>query len=60
MDELFASCMESLQTQLFAFNPGMSYPAEKWIKSDPDFWKPKTVTATATPEKPVVEQKAKQ
>jgi len=55
MDELFASCVESLQTQLFAFNPGMSYPAEEWIKSDPDFWKPKTVTAMAAPKKSVVE-----
>jgi hypothetical protein len=61
MDELFASCVESLQTQLFAFNPAMSYPAEEWIKSDPDFWKPKTVTATAMPKKPVMEDvKAKQ
>jgi len=55
MDELFASCVESLQTQLFAFNPSMSYPSEEWVKSDPDFWKPKTQTAMAVPKKPVVE-----
>jgi hypothetical protein len=55
MDELFASCVESLQTQLFAFNPSMSYPAEEWIKSDPDFWKPKTATAMATPKKPATD-----
>lgn len=61
MDELFASCVESLQTQLFAFNPAMSYPAEEWIKSDPDFWKPKAVTAMAMPKKPAMEDvKAKQ
>jgi hypothetical protein len=55
MDELFASCVESLQTQLFAFSPSMSYPAEEWIKSDPDFWKPKTSTAMASPKKPAME-----
>jgi hypothetical protein len=61
MDELFASCVESLQTQLFAFNPAMSYPAEEWIKSDPDFWTPKNVTATAKAKKPAMEDaKAKQ
>lgn len=61
MDELFASCVESLQTELFAFNPAMSYPDEEWIKADPDFWKPKTVTATAMPKKPAMEDvKAKQ
>lgn len=41
MSELFASCVESVQSQLFAFSPAMSYPAEEWIKSDPDFWSPK-------------------
>jgi len=61
MDELFASCVESLQTQLFAFNPSMSYPAEEWIKSDPDFWKPKTVTAMTSPKKAATDDiKAKQ
>jgi hypothetical protein len=55
MDDLFASCVESLQTQLFAFNPAMSYPAEEWIKSDPDFWKPKATTAMTMPKKPAME-----
>lgn len=55
MDELFASCVESVQSQLFAFNPAMSYPAEEWIKSDPDFWKPKTTTAMMTPKKNATE-----
>jgi len=60
MDELFASCVESLQTQLFAFNPSMSYPSEEWIKSDPDFWKPKTVAAMAAKKPAVEDVKAKQ
>jgi hypothetical protein len=47
MDELFASCVESVQSQLFAFNPAMSYPADEWIKSDPDFWQPKAAMPMA-------------
>jgi len=41
LNELFASCVESTQQQLFAFNPHMSYVKDEWIKADPDFWKPK-------------------
>ena len=46
--ELTASCLESSQTNLFAFNPKMSYPAEEWIKADP-FWKPKAPSASRKP-----------
>jgi hypothetical protein len=46
LDELFASCVESTQQQLFAFNPHMSYVQDDWIKADPEFWK---LRATATP-----------
>jgi hypothetical protein len=52
LSELSAACLESSQTNLFQFNSKMSYPAEEWIKADPDFWKPKTAAAvkkTATP-----------
>ena len=38
--ELSAACIESVQTNLFAFNPKESYPPEEWIKAD-GFWKPK-------------------
>ena len=41
--ELSASCIASEQTNLFRFNPKMSYPQESWIKADPAFWKPKVV-----------------
>ena len=40
LSELAAACIESSQTNLFQFNPKMSYPAEEWIKTDPEFWKP--------------------
>jgi hypothetical protein len=48
LTELTASCIESSQTNLFAFNPKESYPADEWIKADP-FWKPKTVAPAAKP-----------
>jgi hypothetical protein len=37
--ELSAACIASSQTNLFQFNPKMSYPVEEWIKADPAFWK---------------------
>jgi hypothetical protein len=48
LTELTASCIESSQTNLFAFNPKESYPADEWIKADP-FWRPKTVAPAAKP-----------
>jgi hypothetical protein len=52
LSELSAACIESSQTNLFQFNPKMSYPMDEWIKADPEFWKPKMAAAvkkTATP-----------
>jgi hypothetical protein len=46
LSELAAACIESSQTNLFQFNPKMSYPPEEWIKADPGFWKP-TMAAAA-------------
>ena len=42
LSELTAAAIDSGETNLFVFNPRMSYPSEEWIKADPDFWKPKT------------------
>ena len=55
LSELVGASVESSQHQLYAFNPRMSYVADEWIKGDPDFWKPKTVTAPAA--KPATEEK---
>jgi hypothetical protein len=55
LDELYGASVESSLHQLFAFNPRMSYVADEWIKADPDFWKPKPVTAPAA--KPTAEDK---
>jgi hypothetical protein len=52
---LIRASVESSQHELFAFNPRMSYVSEEWIKADPDFWKPKAVTAPAA--KPATEEK---
>jgi hypothetical protein len=52
LSELAAACIESAQTNLFQFNPKMSYPPEEWIKADPGFWKPTMAAAakkTTTP-----------
>jgi hypothetical protein len=40
-DELFGQTVDSSRSELFAINPKQSYPEDAWIKSDPDFWKPK-------------------
>jgi hypothetical protein len=52
--ELTASSIESQQTNLFEFNPKMSYPPDEWIKADP-FWKPKAA-APAAAKKPAPAQ----
>jgi len=55
LSELVRASVASSQHQLYAFNPRMSYVGDEWIKADPDFWKPKTVTAPAA--KPATEEK---
>jgi len=50
LSELSASCIESTQTNLFRFNPKISYPEDAWVKADPDFWKPKMVASTVKKE----------
>jgi len=42
---LEASCLESKQADLFFIDPKMSYPTERMLKADPEFWKP-SPTAT--------------
>ena len=41
LSDLESSAVEFMQTNLFLFNPAMSYPRDEWIKADPGFWKPK-------------------
>ena len=54
LSELESSAVEFTQTNLFLFNPTMSYPPDAWVKADPDFWKPKA----AAPAKAMPKAKA--
>lgn len=45
--ELTAAAVDSNESNLFVFNPRMSYASEDWIKADPEFWKPKPAAAAA-------------
>jgi hypothetical protein len=55
LQEEISTAVDSVQHQLFAFSPSMSYPDDSWIKADPDFWKQKTAK-TAAP-KPAADDK---
>jgi hypothetical protein len=35
----------TVESNLFAFSPKMSYPSEEWASSDPAYWKPAAVAA---------------
>ena len=48
--ELTAACVQDSQSNLFAFNPKMSYVADAWVKADPTFWKPKVAATAPKPE----------
>ena len=41
LGELSAASIESSETNLFAFNPRISYVSDDWVKADPGFWSPK-------------------
>ena len=36
--ELTATTVESVESNIYAVNPKMSYPFDSWIKADPTFW----------------------
>jgi hypothetical protein len=55
LGELSAASIESSETNVFAFNPRMSYVPDEWITADPGFWKPKPAGAPAA--KPAAEDK---
>jgi hypothetical protein len=39
--ELLGAAFESSQSNLFAFDPSMSYVSDDWVKADPTFWNKK-------------------
>lgn len=59
LGELSAAAIESSETNLFAFNPRMSYPSPETIKADPEFWKPKPMMGAAA-KKPAGKPEPKQ
>jgi hypothetical protein len=59
LDELVAASVESSRHNLFAFNPAMSYVPDEWIKSAPDFWKPKAAAMPAAKPKSATDEKPK-
>jgi hypothetical protein len=47
LSELESSAVEAVQTNLFIFNPSISYPMDAWVKADPDFWAHKAAKSMA-------------
>ena len=45
--DMAASCLESVDSNVLAFNPKMSYPRDEWVTADPGFWKPKAAAPAA-------------
>jgi hypothetical protein len=41
----------TLESNIFAFSPAMSYPAKEFIARDPEFWTPKQAAKPAAPAK---------
>jgi hypothetical protein len=47
--DLTAACVEDVQTNLFSFNPSLSYSSDDWVKADPGFWKTKAPAPAKAP-----------
>lgn len=47
IDELMASAVISVNSQLFEINPRQSYPRPEWVKENPSFWNPKPMMTSA-------------
>jgi hypothetical protein len=45
LQTIAADAYVSIESNIFAFNPKMSYPTKEWAAGDPEFWKPKAATA---------------
>lgn len=58
MAELEAASVASETTNLFAVSPKMSIPTDAMVKSDPDFWKPKSTTSSTAAKKPAAKPAA--
>jgi hypothetical protein len=45
LQTIAADAYVSVESNIFAFNPKMSYPPKEWAAADPEFWKPKAAAA---------------
>jgi hypothetical protein len=52
LDDVCGQGIDTSHSELFAINPKQSYAEDAWIKSDPDFWKPKSKAPEAEGAKP--------
>jgi hypothetical protein len=52
LDDVCGQGADSSHSELFEINPKQSYAEDAWIKSDPDFWKPKSKAPEAELAKP--------
>jgi hypothetical protein len=41
----------SVEQNILAFSPAMSYPSKEFVARDPEFWTPKPAAKAASPEK---------
>lgn len=48
LDELEASCVDHYMDNFFLIDPKMSIPTDEMLKSDPNFWRPKTTASVAS------------
>jgi hypothetical protein len=64
IDEVMASAVISVNSQLFEINPRQSYPPAEWVAKNPGFWKTKPMMAStaksAGKAKPALEKKGGQ
>jgi len=58
LSDLSAAAIDSIETNLFAINPHMSYVPDEIINSDPDFWRPKSAASAGHKAKDEKEEKA--
>jgi hypothetical protein len=58
LSELSAAAIDSIENNLFAINPHMSYVPDEIANSDPDFWRPKGAASAGHKAKEEKEEKA--
>ena len=57
LSDLSAAAIESLETNLFAINPHMSYVSDEVANADPGFWRPKAAGTEGKPKSSKAEAK---